>query len=172
MATDGGGLSRAHLTLAIAIVAGPDFAGSVPVLQIQGAAILMTSAAVVGGFALLGMGAYRASLWCNLLGLVVVATVTAALVGPLGAEGAAVANVVGDLALVAAYLFAVSRRGVVMRWRIPAAAVVIAALLAAVALALHLPPIVEAIAAPCQVKRICHSSHSNIGLRRPRIINR
>jgi len=133
--------------VAIAVVAGPDFDGSVPVLQIQGAAVLMTSAAVVGGFALLGMGAYRASLWCNLAGLAVVAAFTAALVGPLGAEGAALANVVGDFALACGYLYVVWRRGIVMRWRVPLASVAIAAVLAAVALALHLPPIVEAIAA-------------------------
>lgn len=133
--------------VAIAVVAGPAFDASVPVLQIQGVAVLMTSAVVVGGFALLGMGAYRASLWCNVVGLAVVAAVTAALVGPLGAEGAAVANVVGDFALAAAFLFAVRRRGVSVRWRIPVLAVTIAAALTAAALVVGLPPLVEALAA-------------------------
>ena len=88
---------------AIAIVAGPDFEPAVPVLQIQGAALVSSFLAITGGLVLVSLHRHFALLAGNLVGLLTVIVLTAALVPPFGAEGAAVATLVAETGIVVLY---------------------------------------------------------------------
>jgi O-antigen/teichoic acid export membrane protein len=91
---------------AIDVIAGPRFHPAIPVLQIQGAALLGTFLTVTWGTGLLALHRHRALLLTNLLGLVTIAAVTVALVPPLGEKGPAIATLVGESVLAIAYSIA------------------------------------------------------------------
>jgi O-antigen/teichoic acid export membrane protein len=94
----------------IDIVAGSKYAGSVPVLRIQGFALLASFLVALGGFALLSLRRHRALLLTNAAALATASALTLALAPGHGAVGAAYANLAGEAALVAGY-FLVLRRG-------------------------------------------------------------
>jgi O-antigen/teichoic acid export membrane protein len=89
--------------VAIDIVAGADFEPAVPALEIQAVALLVTFLAVTGAFALVSLRRHVALLVGNVVGLAASVVLTAALVPEFGAEGAAVAMVIAEGALVLLY---------------------------------------------------------------------
>lgn len=94
---------------AIDVVAGPGFEESVPVLRLQGLAMITVFLVATWSFGLLSLRRYRDLLIANALAAVVAAGATFALVPPLGAEGAAIATVAGEGALAVAYVVALIR---------------------------------------------------------------
>jgi len=94
---------------AIDVIAGPKFGPSVVVLQIQAFGLLATFLSVTWSTALLAVHRHRSLLLVNLVALSVSIAVTLALVPVLGAKGAAIATVAGEVALAAAYSLAVAR---------------------------------------------------------------
>ena len=89
--------------VAIEIVAGKDFQPAVPVLQIQGVALVASFLAVTGAFALVSMHSHVGLLISNVAGLTASIVLTAALVPEYGAKGAAVATLVAETGLVVLY---------------------------------------------------------------------
>ncbi len=94
---------------AIDVVAGPGFDASVPVLQLQGLAMITVFLVATWSFGLLSLRRYRALLAANAIAVAVAAVATFALVPPLGAKGAAIATVVAEAALALAYVAALAR---------------------------------------------------------------
>ena len=89
--------------VAIDIVAGDDFAPAVPVLQIQGLALIAGSLAVTGAFALVSLHRHVGLLVGNAIGLAVSIVLTAILVPEFGAKGAAVATLAAESGIVVLY---------------------------------------------------------------------
>jgi O-antigen/teichoic acid export membrane protein len=89
--------------VAIDIVAGAEFEDAVPVLQIQGLALLVGFLAVTGAFALVALRRHTALLVGNLVGLATSIVLTAVLVPLHGAEGAAYATLAGESGIAALY---------------------------------------------------------------------
>lgn len=132
--------------VAIAVVAGPGFDGSIDVLRIHGAAIAATSVIAFAGFGLVSVASYRSVLACNVVGLAVTAALTVALGAADGAIGAGIANLTGESVLALLYLLAIRRQGFRLSLRMPLRAAAIAAPVVALGLALPLSPIVELVA--------------------------
>jgi O-antigen/teichoic acid export membrane protein len=97
-------------TLAIDVVAGSGFKPSIEVLRIQAGAVLASYFVAIWGYALLSLGRYRALLVANAVALALSATLTLTLAPGHGAKGAAVATLVGECSLAAAYAFALMRK--------------------------------------------------------------
>ena len=93
---------------AIRVVAGPGFEASVPVLQLQGLAMITVFLMATWSFGLLSLRRYRALLAGNAVAAVVAAGAAFALIPPLGAKGAALSTVAAEGALVIAYLVALA----------------------------------------------------------------
>jgi O-antigen/teichoic acid export membrane protein len=89
--------------VAIDIVAGADFRPAVPVLQIQGLALVAGFLAVTGALALVSLHRHVGLLVGNFIGLFISVAVTAVLVPGHGAKGAAVATLVGESVLAVLY---------------------------------------------------------------------
>lgn len=83
----------------IAVVAGPTFAASAPVLQIMGVAMLASFLTAGWGFALISLKRYRGLLFANAAALLVSCVLTLTLASADGARGAAVATLCGELTL-------------------------------------------------------------------------
>jgi O-antigen/teichoic acid export membrane protein len=96
--------------VAIKVIGGSNFEPSVRVLQIQAFVLIGTFLAVSLGFVLLSLRVHLALLLANAVALVTSIALTLALVPSLGARGAAVATVVGELGLAVAYGVALVRR--------------------------------------------------------------
>ena len=96
----------------IELIAGPDFDDSVPILRLQGPALLGSFLVATWGYGLLSLRRHRAILVCTLAALVLAAVLSVVLIETDGAEGAAVALTVTELALAAAYGIALTRSGV------------------------------------------------------------
>jgi len=92
----------------IDVVAGPEYAGSVSVLQIQGVALVASF--VLGGwsFALLSLERYKGLLLANLAAFLTSASLTIVLAAGHGARGAAVATVCGECVLALGSLLALT----------------------------------------------------------------
>ena len=119
---------------AIAIVAGPDFEPAVPVLQIQGAALVSSFLAITGGFVLISMRRHVALLVGNAVGLAAAVVLTTTLVREFGAEGAAWATLVAETLIVVLYgAVLLGRRLVHYDLELPPRVLVAAALAATVA---------------------------------------
>jgi O-antigen/teichoic acid export membrane protein len=88
--------------VAIDVVAGEEFDSAIPVLRIQGAALLSTFLAATWSYGLLSLGRYRALLVANGAALVVSAALTLGLAPSLGADGAAIATLAAETVLAAA----------------------------------------------------------------------
>jgi O-antigen/teichoic acid export membrane protein len=85
--------------LAIDIVAGPDFAPGATVLRIQGLAMLASFVAVIWSYALLGLRRHGDLLVMTAIPLTVMTALTVFLTLGYGADGAAVATVIGELTM-------------------------------------------------------------------------
>jgi O-antigen/teichoic acid export membrane protein len=88
----------------IHVVAGSGFDPAVPVLQIQGVALIGTFLSVTWGTALLALHRHMVLLVTNVVGLATSIGLTFALVPTLGAKGAAIATLVGEFALTGLYM--------------------------------------------------------------------
>ena len=96
----------------IRLLGGDEYAGAAPVLQIQ--CVALVTIFVVGGWTttpLVGMGRTRALVVTTAIGLAAVLVFGLILIPPLGAEGAAIAAVAGDLVYCAAVFVALHRAG-------------------------------------------------------------
>jgi O-antigen/teichoic acid export membrane protein len=87
----------------IAVVAGAGFRASVPVLQIQGLAIITSFMVALFGSTLLSLRLFRPLLMANGLAVVVATGLSLALIPGLGAKGAAIAPTAAEACLAAAY---------------------------------------------------------------------
>jgi O-antigen/teichoic acid export membrane protein len=83
-------------SLVIEIVAGPDFEPAASVLRVQSPAILASFVAVLWSYALLGLRRHGDLLVMTTIPLALAMPLTAVLASTYGAEGAAVATVVGE----------------------------------------------------------------------------
>jgi O-antigen/teichoic acid export membrane protein len=99
--------------VAIEIVAGADFQPAVPVLQIQGVALLAVFLAITGAFALVSLHRHAVLLVGNLVGLAASVGLTAALVPEFGAKGAALATLAAEVGIVTLYAIVLFGRRVV-----------------------------------------------------------
>lgn len=131
--------------VAIEVVGGDDFAPAADVLSIHAIGVGLSFASIVLSYALLSLRAHRALLTITLAGLAVV--LAGSIVGASldGARGAAVAAVLGELALTAAGMIALRRRGIALGLRLVARPALAAAL--ALVPALVLPALPAAAAA-------------------------
>ncbi len=93
----------------IAVVAGHGFDASIPVLRIQGFAVLTSFMASVFGSVLLSLRMFGVLLRANALCLAVTTVVALALIPPLGARGAAIAPTAAEVCLAVAYAWSLGR---------------------------------------------------------------
>jgi O-antigen/teichoic acid export membrane protein len=94
----------------IDVIAGPDFQPAVTVLEIQAFALIGTFLAATLSFALLSERMHNGVLVANAVALVAGTAAALALVPRMGANGAAVATIVGESVLAVAYAVALFRR--------------------------------------------------------------
>lgn len=87
--------------VAIDIFGGPQFDPSVPVLRIQGLAVIATCMAIAVGHVLLALRRHTAILIANAVALLASVALCLALIPALGAQGAALAIVLAEFTLVA-----------------------------------------------------------------------
>lgn len=102
-------LVAAGAPVAIDVVAGPDYEAAIPVLRLQGVALAATTVIALGSFGLLSLRRHTALLVCNVTGLIVTSVLTLVLAPQSGAEGAAVALVIGEAVLGATLLATLAR---------------------------------------------------------------
>jgi O-antigen/teichoic acid export membrane protein len=95
-------LTAVGAPVAIRVVAGPDFEPSISVLQIQAGALFASFFIAIWGYALLSLAAYRGLLIANVLALVLAGGLALMLAPNYGADGAAVATLVGEVGLAVA----------------------------------------------------------------------
>jgi O-antigen/teichoic acid export membrane protein len=123
----------------VLVLGGEQYADAAPVLQIQCVALITIFITGAWTTTLVGMGRTRALVVCTLFGVTAVAVCGAALIGPLGAEGAAIAAVGADVLYCGAVFIALRGAGATREFppgpflRMAAAA---------------LPPLVIAVASP------------------------
>lgn len=136
--------------IAIDVVGGADYEPAVEVLRIQAGALFATHLIATWGFALLSLARYRALLLANALALAVSVGLTLALAPSYGANGAAVATLVGEAVLAAAYGVALMRSEVDLRVspRIVPAVGLACAAAATVLLVPGVPELADALLAP------------------------
>jgi O-antigen/teichoic acid export membrane protein len=135
--------------LAIKLIGGAGDGPAVPVLRIQGFALIATFVIVACGFPLLAERRYREVLLANSVGLAASLALTFALVPRYGAKGGAVATVAAEISLAAAsaVLLARSDRGVRLPWGSVPRVVVAAAVALGAGLVLPAPAVVQAVVA-------------------------
>jgi O-antigen/teichoic acid export membrane protein len=92
-------LTAVGAPVAIDVVAGPEYEPSVKVLQIQAGALFASYFVAIWGYALLSLDAFRSLLVANVLALALAAGLTLTLAPEYGANGAAIATLVGELGL-------------------------------------------------------------------------
>ena len=88
-------------SLAIDIIAGPDFGPAATVLRIQGLAMLASFVAVLWSYALLGLRRHGDLLVMTAVPLTITTVLTVVLALEYGANGAAVATVIGEVTMAA-----------------------------------------------------------------------
>jgi O-antigen/teichoic acid export membrane protein len=135
--------------LAIRLIGGADDAPAVPVLRIQGFALVATFVIVACGYPLLAEHRYREVLLANVVGVLASLVLTFALVPSFAAKGAAVATVAAELALAAAsaLLLARSQRGVRLPWMSVPMVLAAAGVALGASLLLPVPVLLQAVAA-------------------------
>jgi O-antigen/teichoic acid export membrane protein len=133
----------------IHVVAGPKYAASGEVLQIQGIALIATFVLAGWGYALLAMKRYKEVLLANLIAFLVSCAATLSLASSHGAVGAAVATVCGETVLAVGSLVVLVRGHRELRPRLVIVAKVALAAVPAVVLALlpGVPSLVRALLA-------------------------
>jgi O-antigen/teichoic acid export membrane protein len=94
----------------IAVLGGAEFAKSVPVLQIQGLALMANCVAVSAGFVLLAMREHRAILGASATALAASVGLAVLLIPPFAAKGGAVAVVLAESSLAIAMLVRLVRQ--------------------------------------------------------------
>jgi O-antigen/teichoic acid export membrane protein len=92
----------------IDVVAGPGYEPAADVLRIQGAALLASFVVAAWGFTLLARHQHAGMVYANLAAFVISATTVIILSGPLGEVGAALGTLLGEVVLLAGYLWALS----------------------------------------------------------------
>ena len=98
-------------SFAIGVIAGlPEFEDSVPVLRVQGIALVTAFLVATWSFALLSLRAHRELLICNAVAAVVAVVGTLTLAPTLDAMGAAIATLGAEAALAVGYMIALHRR--------------------------------------------------------------
>jgi O-antigen/teichoic acid export membrane protein len=122
----------------VAVVGGPKYAGAVPVLRIQGAAMIASFIVAGWGFALLSIKRYGALLAVNAAALLVSCALTLLLATADGARGAALATLCGESTLALGYLLVLARGHPQLRPRVAILPKVVLAAAAAIALLLAL----------------------------------
>jgi O-antigen/teichoic acid export membrane protein len=134
-------------SFAIDVIAGlPEFEDAVPVLRVQGVALVTAFLVATWSFALLSLRAHRELLICNAVAAAVALTGTLVLAPSLDAMGAAIATLGAEAALAIGYAIALHRRNAVLSPNpaiIPK--VVLAAGVGATAGLLPTPAVVDAI---------------------------
>jgi O-antigen/teichoic acid export membrane protein len=95
-------LTAVGAPVAIQVVAGSEYEPSVSVLRIQAGALFASFFLAIWGYALLSLAAYRSLLVANALALVLAGGLALALAPEYGADGAAVATLVGEVGLAVA----------------------------------------------------------------------
>lgn len=125
--------------VAIDVVAGKDFADSVPVLRLQAVGLVTSFLMVTWTYALLSLKLFRPLLLANAAAAVVAIVATLLLSPPFGAEGAAIATVLAEAVLATASLAALRRHRPALRPDLGVVPKVAVALGAAVAVALLVP---------------------------------
>ena len=93
----------------ITVVAGPGFGPSVPVLEIQGLAVLTSFMVALFGSLLLSLRLFRALLVANALAVAIATVLSLVLIPSLGARGAAIAPTVSEACLAIAYAYSLRR---------------------------------------------------------------
>ena len=101
--------------VAIDIVAGDEAAGAVPVLRIQSAILLLAFVSATLGTVLLSLRHHRALVVSSAIAFAVTLVLGLALVGTSGAQGGAIATVLGEISLVVAQWVALRRAAPGMR---------------------------------------------------------
>jgi O-antigen/teichoic acid export membrane protein len=134
---------------AIRVIGGAAAAPAVPVLRIQGLALVATFVVVSCGYPLLAERRYREVLLANVIGVTASLCLTFALVPSLNAKGAAVATVGAELALAGATagLLARSHRGVRLPWSSVPRVMAAAGVALAAGLAVPAPAVAQAVVA-------------------------
>jgi O-antigen/teichoic acid export membrane protein len=94
----------------IAVIAGPGYRHSVPILQIQGISVLATFIVAVYSTVMLSVRHSRDLLVANALAVVVATVLSVTLIPHFRADGAAVAAVAAEASLAAAYAYLLHRR--------------------------------------------------------------
>jgi O-antigen/teichoic acid export membrane protein len=92
---------------AVDLIAGADFEPSIEVLRVQALGLGISFLVAVWATALWSMRRHRALTWANLGGVALAVALVSALVPAHGARGAAIAMVVAEVVLAAAYAYAV-----------------------------------------------------------------
>jgi O-antigen/teichoic acid export membrane protein len=133
----------------IDVVAGSDFGPAADVLRIQSIGVFASFIAAVWGYTLLSLRRHRVLLVLALVTLAINAALASVLAATNGAEGAAIATVVGEVVLAAGGFVALRRaiRPRRIRLDILARAVVCGGLAASIALLPDLAPLVAALLA-------------------------
>jgi O-antigen/teichoic acid export membrane protein len=127
----------------IEVIAGPEFAGAVPALRIEGIAMLMTFGITTWGFGLMSIHAHRPMLISNALSLVVATVMVLLLARPHGATGAAWAIAAGESVLACSYGVSLARadRALRPRFAVGARALAAGAVALAIPFAVGLPSV-------------------------------
>ncbi|MGA2320203.1 MAG: oligosaccharide flippase family protein [Solirubrobacteraceae bacterium] len=131
----------------IAVLGGAKFAPSVPVLRIQGVALIATCIAVSAGYVLLALRRHRAILIANGTALAVSVVLSLVLIPSMHAQGGAIAVVLAEFTLAAMQVLMLVRarpRLFEVLLRRPIAIVAMGALASAVALIPGPPPVATA----------------------------
>ncbi|HUB35304.1 MAG TPA: oligosaccharide flippase family protein [Solirubrobacteraceae bacterium] len=132
----------------MAIIGGGAFRPAGEVLRIQVVALTFGALVQIWAVSLVALGRQRELILTNALGLLAVALFAAALVGPLGARGGALASVLGDLLLASLVYWRLRACDVRVVVRLAfLARVALAAAAAAVALVLPIPDLLAAVLA-------------------------
>jgi len=126
---------------AIHVVAGSSFDPSIPVLRIQGVALVATFLVATWGYALLSIKRYKPLLLANAFALALTIGLTSALAPAHGARGAAISMTITEVSLALAYVLILTRSRPDLRLslRIVPAVAVAAGLGAAAALVSGIP---------------------------------
>jgi O-antigen/teichoic acid export membrane protein len=123
--------------VAIDVVAGSQYHGSIPVLRIQGIAVLGSFLAVTAGYILVALHRSRTLLISSAVGLLASGVITLTLAGSLGAKAGAWGNVAGETTIAVVNIAALRR---IPALRLPLRSVPRVALAAVAAGALALIP--------------------------------
>ena len=132
-------LTAAGAAVAIDVVAGPEFAGAIPVLRILAPALIASYFLTLGAFVLLALGRPRVLIAVNAAGLVVAIVLALVLTPDHGAEGGALAALIGEWSIAVLTFIALSGEGLVPSARVLGPVALAAGLAAIPAFALGLP---------------------------------